>query len=90
MSTPDSVMDRIPESERVCVYCKFFSEECESAGRKCCNLSDDYDENYFEPDSYDWYSDCDNCKHSIDRDMGDYEVCLECKRYHEDRWEPKE
>ena len=39
---------------------------------------------------YDWYSDCDNCKHSIDRDMGDYEVCLECKRYHEDRWEPKE
>ena len=90
MSTPDSVMDRIPDSERVCVYCKFFSEECESAGRKCCNLSDDYEENYFEPDSYDWYSDCDNCKYRYDRDNGDYEICGECKRNYEDRWEPAE
>lgn len=81
MNTPTSVMERLPEEDRVCAFCRFISSDCESEGRKCCNLSDDYTENYFELDSPSDYSDCNNCKYQ------DTETCQFCRRHYDDMWE---
>lgn len=80
----------VPEKDRVCINCRFWldhgEDESTCGGRKCCNWSAEYTENFFEPDEDYIRSDlaaCCNCKY-----QEQYSVCCDCSRLdREDLWE---
>ena len=89
--TQKEILEDIPEEDKNCINCEYWSEDgskwteltCE--GRKCCNWSEDFEDNYFMPDeSYlkSNYGDCENCKH-----YNTAAVCKICSRNCDDEWE---
>lgn len=85
-------MMNIPESDRVCVNCRFLldqtGDEETCNGRECCNWDGKYTENFFEPDEdyiSDYVANCDNCEH-----QHRYSICEQCRRfYRDDKWEAR-
>lgn len=95
------IIDLIPEEDKICINCKYFSSDCcEENGRPCKNSAEAYykakdgiiyENNYFEQDD-DYIKNeiaaCENCEHYGGGDQ-DWDICVKCSRYgHDDLWEP--
>lgn len=82
----------IPESDKVCINCRFLFEqngdEETCNGRECSNWDERYTVNYFEPDEdymRDDIANCDNCKY-----QNMFSICETCRRLpREDKWEAR-
>lgn len=89
-----SVLDKIPERDKVCVNCKYFAlqtnttDETKCKGTMpCLNFHKENTENYFVPD--DLYLKLEfGCEACSQYDDGSYsKQCHECSRYYSDYWE---